>query len=493
MYSFLRSGFWLLLTILVTNQTKAQNPDSLNVGVNTSIRALQVVNDSVLWFGGNKGWLGRSTDGGRSWKRWQPAGEQADFRTLHAIDELNAIAATTTRPANVLRTHDGGKTWKRVFQRRDTSVFLDGMAFWNTTDGVLFGDPINNRLFLMRTTDGGHSWTPFHYVEQPQFEPGEACFAASGTSIRAIGDSTLVIVSGGSVSRLWYSFDRGHSWQYSKTPMLQGEGSQGGFGVSLSPDSHIVIVGGDYLKAQDTIGHIANLYDNFWWKNRSTTRGYRECILTADTLNWMATGPSGSDITYNGGLDWHPLNDFQGMHTVQQAKNGQAIFLAGNGGVIWRYAQMPKPGYPDWMPKTKYGKALQAGNVKPIEKKIKRIVREQGKAKKPGYENDFQIAAKNVAAEIEKLEGIDSVYATENVRFEYFIDGYSVRHPVIIHMKLSIDNRDVNYCLELDKGGYRLKWFQKYGNWKNRLSNPRFYVCTDFERVNHINYQRLRR
>lgn len=489
----MRFGFLLLLLIIsVATKTKARNPDSLNVGVNTSIRALQVVNDSVLWFGGNKGWLGRSTDGGRSWKRWQPAGEQADFRTLHAIDELNAIAATTTRPANVVRTHDGGKTWKLVFHSRDTSVFLDGMAFWNEKDGVLFGDPINNRLFLMRTTDSGHSWTPFHFVEQPQFEPGEACFAASGTSIRAIGDSTLVIVSGGSVSRLWYSFDRGHSWQNTKTPMLQGEASQGAFGVSLAPDSHLVMVGGDYLKERDTIGHIANYYDNFWWKNRNTTRGYREAILTTDTLNWIATGPSGSDISYNGGLDWHPLNDFSGMHTVQQAKTGQAIYLAGSGGVVWQYSEMPQPDYPNWLPETKYGKALQTGDVKPIEKRIKRIVRKRGKAIKSAYGNDFQVAANNVATEIEKLEGVAQVYVTELALLDYFIDGIKVRYPVIIHMKLSIENHEVNYCLELDKGRYRLKWFQKYGNWKNRLSNPSLYACPNFERVQHINYQRLR-
>jgi len=147
----------LLVCLLLAAPLFAQQADSLNVGVNTAIRALQVGNDSVLWFGGNKGWLGRSSDGGKNWKLWQPAGEQADFRSLQAIDALNAIAATTTRPANIIRTHDGGKTWKRVYQSRDTTVFINGMDFWNENDGVLFGDPIENRLFLMRTTDGGKS------------------------------------------------------------------------------------------------------------------------------------------------------------------------------------------------------------------------------------------------------------------------------------------------------------------------------------------------
>jgi len=471
---------------------QARNPDSLNVGVNTSIRALHVVNDTVLWFGGNKGWLGRSTDGGQSWKRWQPAGEQADFRTLHAIDELNAIAATTTRPANIIRTHDGGKTWKRVFQSRDTSVFLDGMAFWNETDGVLFGDPINDRLFLMRTNDGGHSWMPFHYVEQPQFQPGEACFAASGTSIRAVGDSTLVIVSGGTISRLWYSFDRGHSWQNTKTPMLQGEASQGAFGVSLAPDSHLVIVGGDYLKERDTIGHIANYYDNFWWKNRSTTRGYRECILTNDTLDWITTGPSGTDISYNGGLDWHPLNNFRGMHSVQQAKNGKTIYLAGSGGVVWRYAEMPKPDYSDWMPKTEYGKALQTGDIKPLEKKIKRIVRKYGKAQNNKGEPDYRPAANKIALKIKQLEGVDSVYTTERVNLSfYYKDGMNFGPPIIVHLRLQTGVYNAQYCLELEKGGIYNPGLRPLSNWTRKLKNPRLYSCSDFEREQHIVRQRL--
>lgn len=483
----------LLLAWLVGTPLFAQTADSLNVGVNTSIRALQVVNDSVLWFGGNRGWLGRSTDAGKNWKRWQPAGEQADFRTLHAIDEINAIAATTTRPANVLRTHDGGKTWKRVFQSRDTSVFLDGMAFWNDKDGVLFGDPINNRLFLMRTSDGGHNWTPFSSDELPLFAAGEACFAASGTSIRAVGDSTLLIVSGGSVTRLWYSYDRGHTWQHLKTPMIQGNASQGGFGMGLSPDSQLVIVGGDYLQLQDTLGHIANYQDNLWWKNRTTTRGYREAILTTDTFIWLATGPSGSDVSYNGGLDWHSLNNFQGMHTVQQAPTGQAVFLAGSGGVLWRYPQMSRPLLPSWQARTKYGKALQKGDVKGFEKELKQILKRSGKAKKPGLDNDFRVAAEKVVVEIQKLEGVDSAYITERTFYSYFIDGIKVRVPVVVHMRLRTGHTVTHYCLELDKGTYKHHWIKQKLYLTKRLTNPRFKPCPDFERVQYINNQRWRK
>jgi len=476
----------LLVCLLLAAPLFAQQADSLNVGVNTAIRALQVVNDSVLWFGGNKGWLGRSSDGGKNWKLWQPAGEQADFRSLQAIDALNAIAATTTRPANIIRTHDGGKTWKRVYQSRDTTVFINGMDFWNENDGVLFGDPIENRLFLMRTTDGGRSWDNFPDEQKPIFAAGEACFAASGTAIRAVGDSTLVIVSGGSVSRLWYSYDRGQSWQNTKTPLQQGLPSMGAFSVAVAPDSHYVVVGGDYTAEDLAVAQIGLLDSGIWWIPRTSTRGYRESVAVIDTFFWLATGPSGSDITFNGGLDWQALNDVKGMHTVQKARSGQSVFMAGNRGVILVYPKISPPLLPQWRATTKLGKSMQAGDLKPFEKKLKRIVRKRGKPKKPGYENDFLLAAEKVATEIKRLEGVDSIYVTRPSETHYFIDGIQVKRPVILHMRLRVGSFGGQYCLELDEGRHRRNGIKQLGYRTNKRASPRFYRCRDFERRQRI-------
>ena len=51
-------------------------------------------------------------------------------------------------------------------------------------NGIAFGDPIDGRLTILTTVDGGISWQEAPESSRPEVLPGEYAFAASGTCLR---------------------------------------------------------------------------------------------------------------------------------------------------------------------------------------------------------------------------------------------------------------------------------------------------------------------
>ena len=81
-----------------------------------------------------------------------------------------------------------------------SAAFFDGIGFWNDKEGIIYGDPLKNRLLLLRTNDGGKSWEAFPEQDRPLLAAGEASFAASGTTIRCIGTQKVIIIATGGKS-----------------------------------------------------------------------------------------------------------------------------------------------------------------------------------------------------------------------------------------------------------------------------------------------------
>ncbi|HTL82113.1 MAG TPA: YCF48-related protein, partial [Bacteroidia bacterium] len=226
------------------SQTNAQLADSVSKG----FRGLSVVNENVIWMSGQKGLVGNSYDGGKKWKWNRVKGfENSDFRSIYSFDKKNAVIANAGFPASILRTSNGGKNWTVVFQSKDSAMFFDGVDFWDTNHGIIFGDPVNGRMYLSETFDGGKTWKEIPFDDRPQLKNCEAGFAASGTTIRVLPGGHVYIGTGGTCARLWHSRDYGHHWEVFETPMLQGKPSQGIFSLAFYDTLHGIIVGGDYL------------------------------------------------------------------------------------------------------------------------------------------------------------------------------------------------------------------------------------------------------
>lgn len=295
-----------------------------------SFRGLSVVNDKVIWVSGSKGTVGKSLDGGKSWQYYSiPNFTNADFRDIEAFDSKNALVMNIQKPACILKTTDGGTTWKQTFSFPDSSLFLDAIEFWNEQSGILLGDPIQNHFFIARTFDGGNTWQILPSTLTPVADTGEACFASSGTNVRKLTKSEAVFVSGGLSSDF---FSRNEKI---KLPLLQGTESTGANSIAIKDKKIMIVVGGDFMKKNDTIGNACYTYDGgrTWELSEKAPTGYRSCVEFIKKDTWITCGLNGVDESNNDGKTWQRISDFS-FHVVRKAKKGKAVFLAGNNGHI---------------------------------------------------------------------------------------------------------------------------------------------------------------
>lgn len=323
-----------LLFLSFSSQTQTLNP--IHAGKNTSLRGLSVVNDNVAWLSGSKGWFARSLDGGKTWA-WNQleAYKNFDFRDIEAFSESKAIMVNAGSPAVILLTLDGGNSWKEVYRNESPDIFLDGMDFWDSEKGLIYGDPINQKMVLLKTSDGGAKWENISDNNAISLFAGEASFAASGTNIRCDSKGNAWIATGGIKSRIFHSNDYGTSWTAHDCPIVQGKSSTGPFSIAFFKNQRGVVVGGDYLNDTSRYNNtlISQNAVKFWSKPAVSTFGYRSAVefLSKNTL--IATGPTGTDFSKDGGKTWQNISNL-GFHTVRKAKNGKLVLLTGNNGSV---------------------------------------------------------------------------------------------------------------------------------------------------------------
>ncbi len=314
----------------------AQHIETLHSGTGISLRGLSVVDDKVVWAGGSGGTVGRSVDSGKTWKWIQVKGfEKTDFRDIEAFDAATAVVMGIAEPAYILKTNDGGNTWKVVFEDRRKGMFLDAMEFWNEQSGIVIGDPLDGRIFIARTFDGGDTWQGLPPQNYPMAKPGEAMFAASGTNVRPLSKKEACFVTGGTVSRL---FIRNKTIDL---PLLQGRETTGANSIAVydnkkqRPAKHMVVVGGDF--GADSIGiqncAVSKDGGNTWAIPETPPKGYRSCVEFIAKKKLVSCGTTGVDVSEDGGMNWKLISE-EGFHVCRKAKNGKAVFLAGKDGRI---------------------------------------------------------------------------------------------------------------------------------------------------------------
>jgi photosystem II stability/assembly factor-like uncharacterized protein len=325
---------FVLASCIATAQKASVKP--LIEKLPTSIRGLSVVDDRVAWFGGSKGYVGRTINGGATWKVLQVKDfEKVDFRSLYAFDSLRAMIANAGSPASILKTVDGGKTWQEVYRNEHAEIFLDGIDFWDDQRGIIYGDPINNRMEILKTHDGGKTWKEVNKQHRPFLNEGEASFAASGTGIRCYNKTNVVIATGGNTSRLWISHNDGENWHPVEVPIIQGKSSTGIFSIAQSKKKWMV-TGGDFEVDTLRQNHVfMGSVTGFDWKMPDApTGGYRSGIEYISGKTWIAVGQSGVDASFSDGKTWQAIGNEKGLHVVRRARKGSKIFAAGNGRVV---------------------------------------------------------------------------------------------------------------------------------------------------------------
>lgn len=325
------------------------------MGRESSLRGLAAVSSEVAWATGSRATVALTTDGGATWTQVAPPSiEGLDVRDVHALDAERAwiMTAGPGEASRILYTEDGGASWTEQRRETDEKSFLDGFDFWDERRAIAYGDPLaDGRFQILITEDGGANWTPAAAAPLA-LDSGEAAFAASGTGIRALGVRDAAFVTGASNgrARLWSTPDFCTSWDVVELPMPAPKPSAGAFSAAWHGSGAGVVVGGDF-GARDMGG----AQNAAWTSDHGLTwqapvvgpRGQRAgsaCLEIGDgaTVEFLATGQTGTDISRDGGRTWEPFFD-EGFHCVDGSRQDGTVWFAGPRGKVGRLVRLPQP------------------------------------------------------------------------------------------------------------------------------------------------------
>ena len=222
----------------------------------------------------------RTTDGGVNWSVVQALSiMQLDLVVSPAPGVYVAIGSMLNTPALIMRSVDGGLTW--TSPAPGTSDHLADIAFGTATDGV-----IATNGNVLRTTDGGASWSAPIAVTTSLIDT--VAFANGST-----------VVAMGAFGEVFRSSDAGLTWSAGNTPLLSGAQN---------------IARMKFLSATD--GYAVGFYGQIW---RTTDAGQNWSLVaggssleTFDSIEFrggegMAAAGGGVFRTLDGGATWENM------------------------------------------------------------------------------------------------------------------------------------------------------------------------------------------
>ena len=304
-------------------------------GSTAQFRGLSAVSRRVAWVSGSQGTVLRTTDGGKTWRNVSPPDVATlQFRDIQAFDASTAVILSigTGEDSRVYRTTDGGAHWTETFRNTDPNAFYDCVAFFDRRRGLALSDPVDGKFRVLSTSDGGASWNVLPSTGMPPALDGEFAFAASGQCISVAGGRDAWIATGGGAqARVLHSRDRGLAWTASVTP-LASSGSAGVFATAFRDPHTGVAVGGDFLNPTNGVDALGISRDGgrTWTKPSTAPQGYRSGVTWWFDIALIAVGPTGSDLSLDRGRHWRQF-DAGSFDTVDCTGDG-ACWASGEQG-----------------------------------------------------------------------------------------------------------------------------------------------------------------
>ena len=257
-----------------------------------------------------------------------------EFRSIAQTSKAIFIA-NVANPAHIFKIDKATLKQELIYTEAHEKVFYDSMNFWNDNEGILIGDPIENCLSILITRDGGATWQKKSCDKLPKTFDGEAAFAASNTNIIIKGNKAWV-VSGGKKSRVFFSPDKGDSWQVFETPIVQGKEMTGIFTADFYNDTIGLVAGGNYEVLNQNFQNKAITIDggktwNLIAENQGF--GYSSCVQYVPNSNGkelVCVGASGLHYSSDGGASWEQLLKDDTLYTIRFVNTTTAIAAGKN-------------------------------------------------------------------------------------------------------------------------------------------------------------------
>jgi photosystem II stability/assembly factor-like uncharacterized protein len=240
-------------------------------------------------------------------------GHRYHFRDVEVREGYNLFMAIQN-PSQISK--DSFDTLTVIYENLDTTCFLDGMDFWKNGQGIIFGDPMHGKHFILKSEFDGNSWERISNDNIPEPIKNEAGFAASGTSIVCIGDGVGYIGWGGDEVRVFKTTDYGNTWKAQLTPMPKNQSGTGIYSMAFKDEMNGVAVGGNWEYSDCDSSKIYTKDGGKTWHLSNGVQGYRSCVTYLKDQTYISTGTNGTDISIDGGKSWTML-DTIGFNAIQ--------------------------------------------------------------------------------------------------------------------------------------------------------------------------------
>ena len=331
-------SYFVILIFIVSCKDEYVPRETLNISINdfkidsSSIRAIEIVNDSTIVYAGSIGDIGVISGSGalKASKSIVTDTIVPHFRALSYTNE--AIYALNVANPALLYQYKNDEI-KIVYKEEHENVFYNCMKFFDNLNGIAMGDPTDGCISILITRDGGSTWGKMHCDDLPKTVEGEAAFAASNTNIAIYGDNAW-IVTGGIKARVLHTTDKGITWDLYETPIIQGENTTGIYSVDFYNEKQGIICGGDYLdKFGNSVNKAITNDGGKTWKVVSENKDpkYVSCVQYVPNTQGkevVAVSTNGIFYSKDTGENWEQLSD-KGYYTIRFA-NENTAWLSGN-------------------------------------------------------------------------------------------------------------------------------------------------------------------
>ncbi len=127
--------------------------------INTSANLItgSIVNENVAWIGGFSGVVFRTTNGGTNWIK--VTNLPGDVINIFGINQDTSFTCVNLNDdGRVYRTTNGGIQWDLVIRYTGVSASIINVYFFNDSNGVAIGNPVNGLMRIFSTQDYGLTW-----------------------------------------------------------------------------------------------------------------------------------------------------------------------------------------------------------------------------------------------------------------------------------------------------------------------------------------------
>lgn len=291
-----------------------------------------MVSKNVGYIVGSGGIILKTVDGGLSWSVLNSRVTRTLY-SVYFIDERRGFVGGTSR--TLLRTTNGGDSWDStsVTAIPDAAGVIYGIYFADTSNGWLVAST-SARGWILRTTDGGRTWRVDTTISKQLYAMD---FVRPGRGI----------VVGRDAGTIWYTKD-GVTWRNAPAPDLSlfpytrtdirsvfmidtnvayavGWGT---FAAGLQPSIILRTTNGGETWTQVVQAEQNRTYDNLYY------------VWFKDSLNGIAVGGGvkGGVVvrTNDGGRTWVPLSSGIGATLYFVVGTGDTIIVGGSGGLVAR-------------------------------------------------------------------------------------------------------------------------------------------------------------